>query len=95
MVSNDITARYVPGYSLTMRQDRATGEYLAFIPAAYRNSHGERYYMAFTLADGWVEVTPEYATARTRTVAEYPEGLKRSADSNMGYIMNIAPRLVG
>lgn len=84
---------YVPGYSVTMRQDRKTGEFLAFVPTAYTSHRGERYYMALTLMDGWVEVTPQYATRVTRNVTEYPEALKRAYDSSMGYIMHIAPRL--
>lgn len=83
---------YVPGYSVTMRQDRKTGEYLAFTPTAYDNGRG-RYYMALTLTDGWVEVTPEYAVKVTRNVTEYPESLKRAFDTSMGYIMHVAPRL--
>lgn len=82
------------GYSVNMRQDRKTGEYLAFIPSTYDQGRG-RYYMAYTLADGWVEVTPEYATRETRTVKEYPENLKRAVDSNLGYLLNVVPRLFG
>lgn len=84
---------YVPGYSVTMRQDKRTGEHLAFVPSAYVNRHGERYYMALTAADGWVELTPEYATRCTRTVTDYPESLKRAADRSSGYILHLAPRL--
>lgn len=84
---------YVPGYSVTMRQDRKTGEYLAFVPTAYTNHHGERYYMALTLMDGWVELTPEYAVNGTRNVTEYPEALKRYMDHQSGYILHVAPRL--
>lgn len=82
------------GYSVNMRQDRKTGEYLAFVPSTYDQGRG-RYYMAYTLADGWVEVTPEYATRSTRTVREYPENLKRAVDSNLGHLLNVVPRLFG
>lgn len=82
------------GYDINMRRDTRTGEYLAFIPAAYDNGRG-RYYMAYTLMDGWVELSPEYATKRTRTVSDYPAELKRAVDRNLGYMLNLAPRLVG
>lgn len=82
------------GYQINMRRDRKTGEYLAFIPSAYDQGRG-RYYMAYTLADGWVEVSPAYATKRTRPVSEFPEALKRSVDSALGYILILYPRLVG
>lgn len=85
---------YVPGYSVTMRQDKRTGEYLAFIPSAYRNAHGERYYMAYTLTDGWVELSPEYATRMTRNVGDtYPERLRDCVNREMGYVLHLAPRL--
>lgn len=83
---------YIPGYSVTMRQDKHTGEYLAFIPKAYDTGRG-RYYMAYTLVDGWVELTPAYATRNTRNVSEYPVTLKRATDSALGYIVGLAPRL--
>ena len=80
-------------YSVTMRQDKRTGEYLAFVPTAYRNRHGDAYYMALTLMDGWVELTPAYATRCTVTVTDYPTDLKRAFDASMGYTMNLAARL--
>lgn len=80
------------GYEINMRRDKRTGEHLAFIPSSYNNGRG-RYYMAYTLADGWVELSPEYATRNTRTVSDYDENLKRAVDSNLGYILNIYPRL--
>lgn len=84
---------YVPGYSVTMRKDKRTGEHLAVISAAYTNQ-GRRYYMAIGESDGcWTELTPEYVTRRTMTVSEYPEWLKRRIDQSLGYIMNVAPRL--
>ena len=86
---------YVPGYSVTIRRDRRTGELLAFIPRAYRDRHGERYYLAITLTNGWVELTPDYATSCTRTVTDYPESFKRFVDRDMGYRMHVAPRLYG
>lgn len=82
------------GYEINMRQDKRTGEYLAFIPSSYDQGRG-RYYMAYTLADGWVEVAPEYATRATRPVVDFPQNLKRAVDSSMGYILNLYPRLVG
>jgi len=85
---------YVPGYSVTMRQDTRTGEYLAFVSKAYADRRGP-YYLAFTYADGWVEVTPAYATRHTRTVTDYPEDFKRAVDRNSGYILHVAPRLYG
>lgn len=82
------------GYSVNMRQDKRTGEYLAVIPNAYQNGRG-RYYMANTQLDGWVELSPEYVTRNTRTVTEYPAPLKRRTDTALGYILNIAPRVYG
>lgn len=83
----------VSGYDVNMRRDNKTGEYLAFMPRAYVNRHGERYYMAYTLIDGWVELSPAYATSRTHTVIDYPAELKRAVDRNLGYLLIIAPRL--
>jgi hypothetical protein len=80
-------------YSVTMRQDKRTGEYLAFVPTAYRNRHGDAYYMALTMADGWVELSPKYATRYTVTVTDYPAELKRAFDASIGYTMNLAARL--
>lgn len=82
------------GYDINIRQDSRTGEYLAFVPSSYDQGRG-RYYMAYTLTDGWVEVSPEYATRGTRTVSEFPAALKRAVDSNLGRILNLAPRLYG
>ena len=84
---------YVPGYSVTMRQDKRTKEFLAFMPSAYMTNTGERYYMALTLSDGWVELSPKYATQSTVTVTEFPENLKRAVDRQLGYILHTAPRL--
>lgn len=82
------------GYSINIRQDRKTGEFLAFIPRSYDMGRG-RYYMAYTLADSWVEVSPGYATRSTRAVSEFPAALKRAVESNLGYLLNLAPRLQG
>ena len=79
---------------LCMRRDRRTGEYLAFMPAAYTGRHG-RYYMAYTLADGWVELSPAYATRCTQTVTDYPENLKRATERNLGYLAATVSRLRG
>jgi hypothetical protein len=84
----------ITGYEINIRQDKKSGEYLAFIPSSYDMGRG-RFYMAFTLADGWVEVSPEYATRGTRPVSTFPQNLKRAVDSNMGYILILYPRLVG
>lgn len=82
------------GYEVNMRQDRRTGEYLAFIPSTYDQGRG-RYYMAYTLLDGWVELSPEYATRRTCTVSDYPDNLKRAVDRQLGYILITVARLRG
>lgn len=82
------------GYSINMRQDCKTGEFLAFVPHSYDMGRG-RYYMAYTLGYGWIKVSPEYATRCTRTAAEFPDALKRAVDSNLGYLLNPAPRLYG
>jgi hypothetical protein len=82
------------GYDVNMRQDKRTGEYLAFMPDSYDMGRG-RYYMAYTLSDAWVEVSPEYATRACRTVSEFPGDLKRAVDSNLGYLLNLTPRLRG
>ena len=76
-----------------MRQDKRTGEYLAFVPTAYRNRHGDAYYMALTMAGGWVKLSPKYATRCTVTVTDYPADLKRAFDASIGYTMNLATRL--
>lgn len=81
-------------YSINMRQDVRNGEHLAVIPTSYDRGRG-RYYMAYTLADGWVELTPTYVTTMTRTVSEFPADLKRAVDRNLGYILNLASRLCG
>lgn len=81
------------GYEVNMRQDRRTGEHLAVIPSAYDQGRG-RYYMALTY-DGWVELSPAYVTRGTRTVEDYPEPLKRALDRQLGYILNVVPRLRG
>ena len=83
------------GYSINMRQVITTGEHLAVVPHAYKNRHGERYYMAMTLTDGWVELAPEYVTRYTRTAAPYDEALKRTVDRNLGYILSVTDRLKG
>lgn len=88
--------RNTRGYEVCMRQDtrKGNGEYFAVIPHAYTNSKGERYYMAIGSSDGaWCELTPEYVTKCTKTVAEYPEWLKRSIDGQQGYILNVVSRL--
>lgn len=82
------------GYSINMRRDRRTGEDLAVIPTTYDQGRG-RYYMAFTLVDGWVELTPQYVVTRTRTVEDYSEDLKRAVDRNLGYILNLVGRVEG
>lgn len=82
------------GYEINMRQDRRTGEHLAVIPSAYDQGKG-RYYMAYTLADGWVELAPQYVTRHTATAKTYPEDLKRAVDRNLGYILIAVPRLRG
>ena len=82
------------GYSVNMRRDTRTGECLAVMPSSYDGRNG-RYYMAYTLADGWLELTPECLTRNTRTVSAYPTDLKRAVDRNLGYILDIAPRLYG
>lgn len=87
-------AKYL-GYEVNMRQDRRTGECLAFIPHAYKNHAGVRYYMALTLLDGWCEVTPQYATRNTRTTTKYPSDLKRAIDRQQGYLLNVIPKLLG
>lgn len=81
------------GYSVNMRRAK-TGEYLAVIPDAYDSGRG-RYYMAFTLLDGWVELSPEYVTRHTRTVTDYPLALKKAVDRNLGYLLNTVGRLAG
>lgn len=83
------------GYSINMRQDARTGEYLAVLPSAYHGKSG-RYYLALVeLGGNWEELTPEYLTRYTRTVSEFPKWLKRRADRMQGYILNLAPRLYG
>lgn len=76
-----------------MRRDKRTGEHLALIPTAYHDRHGGAYYMALTMMDGWVELSPKYATRCTVTVTDYPADLKRAVDASMGYTMNLATRL--
>lgn len=82
-------------YDLNMRQDRKTGEYLAFVPDSYTAHNGTRYYMAYSFTDGWVEVSPEYATKVCKTVRDYPEYLKQAAGRSLGYIMGTTDRLRG
>lgn len=87
---------YVPGYSVTMRRDKRTGEYLAVISKAYRNRHDERYYMAIGESDGcWTELSPAYLTRATENVTDYPDWLKRRIDQAQGYILHVAGRLYG
>lgn len=81
-------------HTINIRQDRSTGEYLAFIPGSYDAGRG-RYYMAYTLLDGWAEVTPEYAVKRTRTAKVFPEALRRATEANLGYLLSISSRLRG
>lgn len=83
------------GYDVNMRQDKRNGEHLAFMPDTYTNHHGDRYYMAYTMADGWVELDPGYAVKCTRTVTDFPAELKRATDRNLGYILNLTHRLRG
>lgn len=78
---------------VNMRQDRVTGEYLAVVPSAYDQGRG-RHYLALTATDGWVELSPEYVTRRTRTVSEYPEELKRAVDRLSGHTLRVVPRLL-
>ena len=88
--------RTTRGYEVCMRQDtrKGNGEFFAVIPHAYENRHGERYYMAIASSDGaWTELTPAYLTSCTKTVTEFPEWLKRSIDSQQGYILNTVSRL--
>ena len=86
------------GYEVCMRQDtrKGNGEYLAVSPSSYVRRNGERYYLAIGRSDGaWVELPPEYVTRCTKTVTDYPEWLKRSMDSRLGYILITVPRLYG
>jgi hypothetical protein len=83
------------GYDVNMRKTKMTGEVIAVIPAAYRNRQGERYYMAYTLLDGWVELSPEYVTRQTKTTNLYSDDLKRAVDRNLGYVLNIVHRVYG
>ena len=84
------------GYSVNLRQDKRTGEYLAVVPTAYVSIRGDRYYMAICSEDGdFAELTPGYVTRYTRTVKTYPATFKRYVDVRFGYIMNLAPRLYG
>lgn len=82
------------GYSVNMRRDTRTGEDLAVMPTAYDNGRG-RYYMAYTLLDSWVELSPEYVTRHTKTVDDYSLTLKKAVDRNLGYLLNVATRLQG
>ena len=77
-----------------MRQDKRTGEYLAFTPTTYDQGRG-RYYMAYTVTDGWVEIDPEYATKCTKNVTTYPDRLYDGICRETGYLLNVAPRLYG
>lgn len=81
------------GYSVNMRQDKRTKEQLAVMATAYRDRHGDRYYMAYTLLDGWVELSPEYVTRNTRTITDYSDDLKRAVDRNLGYLLLVRSRL--
>ena len=83
------------GYDVNMRQDKRNGEHLAFMPDTYTSHHGDRYYMAYTLADGWVEIDPGYAVKCTRTAADFPAELKRATERNLGYLLNLTHRLKG
>lgn len=84
------------GYEVNMRRDKRTGEYLAVIPTAYRNRFDERYYMALGESDGWwTELSPTYVTRNTAPVREYPEWLKRAVDKQVGYVLQVVPRVRG
>lgn len=80
------------GYEINMRQVHRTGEYLAVIPSSYDQGRG-RYYLAFSLSDGWVELSPEFVVRHTCTVVDFPDALKRAVDRNLGYILEAVPRL--
>lgn len=83
------------GYSVNMRQDKRTGEHLAVVPTSY-GPKDARYYMALCESDGcWAELSPEYLTKATRTVTTFPGWLKRNMDGQLGYILNLAPRIYG
>ncbi|MBO0676808.1 hypothetical protein JRC04_04965 [Mycolicibacterium sp. S2-37] len=88
---------FSPGYSVTMRQDKRTGEYLAVVSTAYRNDRTDaRYYMAIGESDGcWAELSPDYVARRTVTVSTFPTWLKRRFDQSMGYEMRHASRVYG
>lgn len=83
------------GYDVNMRQDKRNGEHLAFMPDTYTNQHGDRYYMAYTLADGWVEIDPGYAVKCTRTATDFPAELKRATERNLCYSLHLTQRLRG
>ena len=89
--------RNTRGYEICMRQDtrKGNGECFAVIPHRYTGKNGP-YYLGLASSDGtWTELTPEYVTRCTRTTAEFPEWLKRAADSAQGYILAIVPSLRG
>lgn len=91
-------ARNTRGYEICMRQDtrKDSGEYFAVIPHRYTAPNGNAYYLAIASSDGnWTELTPEYVTRCTRTVTDYPEWLKRRADSSQGYILHTVDSLRG
>jgi hypothetical protein len=88
--------RHTRGYEICMRVDtrKSNGEYFAVIPSAYTAPNGARYYLGVSSSDGvWTELTPEYVTRCTRTTADYPQWLKRRADTAQGYILHTVSRL--
>lgn len=90
-----VTQIHADGYSVNMRQDKRNGEHLAFMPATCPNRHGDRYYMAYTLAGGWVEIDPGYAVKCTRTATDFPAELKRATEVSLGYSLRLTHRLRG
>lgn len=82
-------------YSINIRQDKRTGEFIAVYPDVLENRHGERYYEAYALIGEHFEASPEYITKCTKTVTEYPQELKRAIDSRNGRILITVPRLNG
>lgn len=81
-------------YEINMRQDKRTGDFLAVYPESETGLNG-RYYTAYTLLDGHVEVSPEYLTQCTKTVSEWPPELKHTIDSINGRILITVDRLKG